>query len=818
MSAFFLMADTLILGGVLALIILIASYFYIKYDWIALRGLARSLELLSDAGDKVVADQKGRMDHLHALARRSGSRTLITAWDDFDREYKTAMKGQIVPDVTAYINERRLIEVPCARRQMDRLWLALIGLSGVGALLFEALTLLGFAGPVTGQAVLRSFGLALLMISASAFIVFLFRMADAAQLEAVKRCLWRFQYLAAGWLNPVSEPTMIGVLVENQSRNTVVFQEAVEQLAKKIDRFETEALAPLLGKMFRETIENNISPALSDTSAVLAELSQQLVSRQETGMRELAEIFTVKLTAVTAEKLSGFAELTQRVSDDLQHMVKGMERISAEMDESRRYQENSMLEARDLLAETGRIQAEVSEGLKSSLESVAQAELIAAEMRGYAVQGLAKANEMAEQALLILDSNTAQVKRLQTGIEDLAGTLQHHFETAAAQVAVQIAAALAEYASLCAKTETAHAKYGEEMDARITDLVTKLDTKLTANAEALALESRQALAGNMAQTELLLNGLRETGISLSRDLDAVKDQLTGELSRSIQDYAEIAAQSRAGQEQFREAMAVKVNQLVEGLNERLAEHGTAIIERSREAEERFQDSLRDILASNAAAAEKLAGAATEVALEGGRIMEKTGAQASSLYSELAGRMDKSIDALGENLAEGMRTAMANSSEIVEKLAARTETLKELYDSYFSRIEEQSSKMLDEMDFSVQKMFSSFSGETEKIIGRLTDNSGNALEFFDKGIKELMAEMEEHSRGIGLYAKEINLDVADLSGNLRESVQAFSNQMEAGIIRTFEDFDKGLGEVTLRLANILESIRESAEALQKALNK
>jgi len=30
-------------------------------------------------------------------------------------------------------------------------------------------------------------------------------------------------------------------------------------------------------------------------------------------------------------------------------------------------------------------------------------------------------------------------------------------------------------------------------------------------------------------------------------------------------------------------------------------------------------------------------------------------------------------------------------------------------------------------------------------------------------------MDEHSRNIGLYAKEINLDVADLSTNLRESV-------------------------------------------------
>jgi hypothetical protein len=77
-------------------------------------------------------------------------------------------------------------------------------------------------------------------------------------------------------------------------------------------------------------------------------------------------------------------------------------------------------------------------------------------------------------------------------------------------------------------------------------------------------------------------------------------------------------------------------------------------------------------------------------------------------------------------------------------------------------------------------------------------------------------MDENSRSIGLYAKEINMDVADLSVNLRGSVQEFTARIQEGINATFADFDKGLSDVSLRLATILDSIRDSAEALQLAL--
>ncbi|HZK53963.1 MAG TPA: hypothetical protein VFC84_07210, partial [Desulfosporosinus sp.] len=337
-------------------------------------------------------------------------------------------------------------------------------------------------------------------------------------------------------------------------------------------------------------------------------------------------------------------------------------------------------------------------------------------------------------------------------------------------------------------------------------LVSGLDKTDAMNRQSLKLQE-----GNLKHVEGLQQGISVMTQTMQKTLDASIAQVSSDLTKAVTDYAGLSALIEV-------ARNTQTDQLVGKLDKRLMEYSEMVTLSGKETDERFQVTLNAILDSQAKTVERLAATATEVSLEGGKILEKTSLQANELYSGLAGRMDQSIDALGGNLAAGMKAAMGDSAEIVERLALKTEDIKELYDSYFTRGEIQSTKMLDEMDFNIQKMFGTFSEETVMILGRLTDQSANTLEFFDKGIKDLAINMDEHTRSIGLYAKEINMDVADLSGNLRSSVQEFSTQMEAGITHTFEGFDQGLGEVTLRLATILDNIRESAEALQKALMK
>ena len=88
--------------------------------------------------------------------------------------------------------------------------------------------------------------------------------------------------------------------------------------------------------------------------------------------------------------------------------------------------------------------------------------------------------------------------------------------------------------------------------------------------------------------------------------------------------------------------------------------------------------------------------------------------------------------------------------------------------------------------------------------------------FEGNTANLLANLDEQSRSIGLYAKELNYDISALSANLKESVAEFSEQLHKGVVQTFEVFDDGLAEVTGRLANTVESIKDCADNLSSAL--
>jgi len=798
--------------------VLIAAIFYIKYDVLRLRKLAKDLGRMSIHGKGMPEDQRDRMAYLLNLAKESGNRTLGIAWEDYYREYSVVMLGKLVPDVKEYINEERLINIPCARGLIKQLWQALLMLGVAGNLIYLALALGGGLGSGSGETILRSVGISLFSLAVVTLILLGFKLADAMCLDKARRSLWEVQYLVNSWLNPVTQASMIGVLVESQRQHSQVFREAVGQLEQRLDHFETGTLAPVLGRMFQEAVEHKLAPVLREASGMLTLLAKTVVLKQENGMRDLANTFTEKLTAVTADRLNGFVETAEGASRSLTDVVSKMEQIQAAMVLSKEAQETFSLDTRTSLAEVGRIQIEVSEALKASMASVQAAEKIAGEMREISVRGLDKADAMALQSLHLQEGNLKQLKGLQQGIGEMTQTVQIMLESSIAQVSGELTKAVSAYTGLSVETEASHMKHSEKLDLRIIKLVGELEIRFTEHTHAMAQQTVHVVEGNLAQVEGLQSGLREMADTLQQKLESTMGQISGELTSAVIHYTEMSERIEASREKYSGDMDTRIDQLVGKLDHRLMDYSDRVMLSGRETDERFQGTLKTILNSQALTMERLAATSTEVSLEGGKILEKTSLQANELYSGLAGRLDQSINALGENLATAMKATMGDSAEIVERLALKTEGMKELYDSYFSRVEDQSSKILDEMDFNVQKIFAAFTDETAQIIGRLADQSSNSLEFFDKGIKDLAENMDEHTRSIGLYAKEINMDVADLSGNLRSSVQEFSTQMEVGITHTFDGFDQGLGEVTLRLATILENIRESAEALQKALRR
>jgi len=230
----------------------------------------------------------------------------------------------------------------------------------------------------------------------------------------------------------------------------------------------------------------------------------------------------------------------------------------------------------------------------------------------------------------------------------------------------------------------------------------------------------------------------------------------------------------------------------------------------------ISDSLRSGVESNAETAKGLASTMDSLANAGTEQYEKAAEAAAQFLNDIIVEMNKAMDGVGREIAESITKASSESVEIIDRLAEKTGQLKEEYDTYFSRVENQSRNSMDDMDFHMQTVIGRFSEEAMVVMGKLEENITKAMGMFEGNTTELLTSLEEQSRSIGLYAHDLNIDIASLTHNLKESVQMFTDQIHSGVERTFQDFDEGLSEVSGRLANTVESIRESVENLPKAL--
>jgi hypothetical protein len=98
-----------------------------------------------------------------------------------------------------------------------------------------------------------------------------------------------------------------------------------------------------------------------------------------------------------------------------------------------------------------------------------------------------------------------------------------------------------------------------------------------------------------------------------------------------------------------------------------------------------------------------------------------------------------------------------------------------------------------------------------------EQNTSVLEQYKDSTTNLLQSFDEQARSISLYAKEMNFDITELSANMRESVATFTTGIREGIELTVGDFDKGLAELTERLAVTVEGISDAVENLPAAIN-
>ena len=189
---------------------------------------------------------------------------------------------------------------------------------------------------------------------------------------------------------------------------------------------------------------------------------------------------------------------------------------------------------------------------------------------------------------------------------------------------------------------------------------------------------------------------------------------------------------------------------------------------------------------------------------------------SEMMDNITDKMNEAMTGAGREIAQGIKEVTADNAEAITNLTEQAANLRNDYETYFGRLEENTKNILDDMDYKVQNIVARITEDVGAMMKEAVEANGQVLDRYKDNTISLLQSFEEQASSISLYAKEINLDVTDLSTNLRLSVEEFSKKMQEGVNMTIGEFDSGLAELTQRIANTVESISDAVEALPSAI--
>ncbi len=170
----------------------------------------------------------------------------------------------------------------------------------------------------------------------------------------------------------------------------------------------------------------------------------------------------------------------------------------------------------------------------------------------------------------------------------------------------------------------------------------------------------------------------------------------------------------------------------------------------------------------------------------------------------------------KNMAVSMNEFVNSSKESLERLEQQREAMRNDYDDYFRMMGDQVSHVGDDLRFNIESILSRFSDVAGGTFDKMESHIGAAVSKLENIVNNLLVSIDEQIRNISLYANEMHGGMDMLNTNFKSTVAEFNEKVHIGIIATFEDFDKGMSEITARFGQVAGEIRDALGGLPKAI--
>jgi hypothetical protein len=192
---------------------------------------------------------------------------------------------------------------------------------------------------------------------------------------------------------------------------------------------------------------------------------------------------------------------------------------------------------------------------------------------------------------------------------------------------------------------------------------------------------------------------------------------------------------------------------------------------------------------------------------------------ASVYEGNESMLSKSVNGMSSamtDLAVRMEALFQNAGEDSRRTSEQAAAALQANETHLQEMRKQIEILSDELATRIDQVIIGFGSVTGETLTGFRDTMNAQNDAFTTNVKTLLETMEEESRSMSLYAKEIDMDLSQLNSTLQVSVSEFNQGMAEEIRKTLGVFDVGLAEIVQRLAVSASEIGDAVEALPNAL--
>lgn len=747
---------------------------YVKYDKGVLEQAWLYFESLAKAGDGIEGCSRENILLLDEAAK-TGADHLCEAWERMKRQLDWGFEGDFIPDGRFFYDYDALVGADGHRENTNTMWKVFLILG-----FFSVLLPFGIAFIAVPMAIIFAlylgFGLFLLLGFAFLLFTLLDKRACAKAFNAFSHFISMFDRIL-----PVARGD-VALFSDSAAKNMKAQEALALSVTNQLDRIVDGAMLPMLSDFVETVLRDNLTPAVLGIGEALDAGLTKTLEVQEEGMERMTSDFSRLLGQAVKVRIDELAASVNEVKESMEGLNDNLR------DHVKLLSETALQSLKTQEEEMERIGGSFTNTLTNTLEA-----------------------RMTDMSMTIGDLG-GQLENLGHGLRNSTNNLMDAVRTSLSLQSEQAEKSIIlqdERNSLLVKQQSEQmaavaVSFTDSLSFALNEGVKGLNDEL-ANVQNLMGEMSGRLSDNLSRLSDMLDEQHRVLNQSSEMLNDSKDyQMTAiEETRYIQEkYLE----NNDALVLHMQSMASVVDDFTRQTDV-FTKDAFQFIKETNETQERL--SLGVQLSQS-----KLEAAVNETISQ----YSKMNDMLSGMMDQITGRMNEAMINAGKEIAYGIKEVTADNAEAIGNLADEAEKLRSDYSTLFSGIEGFAEKAIDDMDYEIKTIIQRMSEDIGSMLKENTMANAEILEGYKDNTVDLLQSFDEQARSIGLYAKEINLDITDLTESLKESVGEFTDRIQEGVKFTLGEFDSGLAELTYRIANTVESISDAVEALPEVLDQ